>query len=193
MGGADCMFSSVEFLQKSAALVTASIAFFKEEKWGLLRWAQQHGDLVLVCDSNCTRWLHPGLTINLHWQSPGRPDSDTGALSQSPSRTLQSCVDLSHLYGPLQTHHLQQLIAEVLTTKLEHFGISDGAGRHPVRNLLTHSIVVPPLLCLTPEVRAAVHAGNVEDCDALQRCVAEVQYDPITLNFYALIQFFACG
>lgn len=143
---------SVNCLKSSVALVTAPIAFFEEEKWSLLGWAQQHWDLVLVCDSNRTRWLHPGFAINLHGQSPRRPDGDTGALGQSPSRTLQSCVDLSHLYGPFQTHHLQQLVTEVLDTKLELFGISDGAGRHPVRNLLAHAIVIPPLFRLTPQV-----------------------------------------
>lgn len=31
-------------------LVAAAVAFLEEEEWGLLRWAQQHGDLVLVRD-----------------------------------------------------------------------------------------------------------------------------------------------
>lgn len=59
-----------------------------------------------------------------------------------------------------------------LHAKLELFSVRDGAGRHPVRNLLAHAVVVPPLLRLAPQVGAAMHAGNVEHSDALQRGVA---------------------
>ena len=45
------------------------------------------------------------------------PDGDVGTLSQSASCTLQPCVDLSHLYGPFQPNHLQQLVTEVWMEK----------------------------------------------------------------------------
>lgn len=41
------------------------------------------------------------------------PDGDVGTLSQPASCTLQSRVDLSHLYCPFQANHLQQLVTEV--------------------------------------------------------------------------------
>ena len=41
--------------------------------------------------------------------------------------------------------------------------------------------VTPLLLALAPKVGAAVHAGNVENGDALQGDAAEVQSDTITL------------
>lgn len=69
-----------------------------------------------------------------------------------------------------------------LHAKLELFGVRDGAGRHPLRSLLAHAVVVPPLLGLAPQVGAAVHAGNVEHGDALQGGVAEVQDDAVALR-----------
>ena len=69
-----------------------------------------------------------------------------------------------------------------LHTELELLHIGDGAGGRSVRDLLAHAVVVPPLLGLAPQVGAAVHAGNVEDGDALQGRVAEIQDDPITLQ-----------
>ena len=67
-------------------------------------------------------------------------------------------------------------------TELELFYVCDCAGRHSIWNLLAHTVIVPPLLCLTPQVRAAVHAGNVEDCNTFQGGVAEVKDDAITLG-----------
>lgn len=46
------------------------------------------------------------------------PDSDVGTLSQSASRTLQSSVDLSHLYCPFQANHLQELVTEVWKNRI---------------------------------------------------------------------------
>lgn len=66
--------------------------------------------------------------------------------------------------------------------ELELFGVRDGAGRRPLRGLLAHAVVVPPLFRLAPQVRAAVHAGNVEHGDALQGGVAEVHDDPVALE-----------
>ena len=51
-----------------------------------------------------------------------------------------------------------------------------------VLGLLGRPSVAPPLSALTPEVGAAVHAGNVENGDALQGDGAEVQADAITLS-----------
>jgi len=50
-----------------------------------------------------------------------------------------------------------------------------------VLGLLSRLSVAPPLFALPPEVGAAVHAGNVEDGDALQGDGAEVQGDAVTL------------
>lgn len=62
---------------------------------------------------------------------------------------------------------LIHLLRLTLTAEFELFSVCDGAGWHPVRNLLAHAVVVPPLLRLAPQVGAAVHAGNVEHSDAL--------------------------
>lgn len=42
-----------------------------------------------------------------------QPDGDLWSLCQSVSCTLQTSIDLSHLYGSLQSHHLQALIAHI--------------------------------------------------------------------------------
>lgn len=42
-----------------------------------------------------------------------QPDGNLGGLCQSVPGALQSGVDLSHLYGSFQPHHLQTLITHV--------------------------------------------------------------------------------
>lgn len=49
---------------------------------------------------------------------PG-PDGDGGALGQASAGALQACVDLTHLHGPFQTHHLQLLVWHVWGTRRE--------------------------------------------------------------------------
>ena len=67
-----------------------------------------------------------------------------------------------------------------LDCKHELFGVQQ---RRPlVLGLLSRLSVAPPLFALTPEVGAAVHAGNVENGDALQGDGAEVQGDAVTLS-----------
>ena len=51
-----------------------------------------------------------------------------------------------------------------------------------VLGLLGRPSVAPPLFAFTPEVGAAVHAGNVENGDALKGDGAEVQADAVTLS-----------
>lgn len=67
-------------------------------------------------------------------------------------------------------------------TKLQLLGISDSAASHSLWHFLTHAIVIPSFLGLAPQVRAPVHAGNVEHSDTLQRRAAEIQNDAITLG-----------
>lgn len=61
-----------------------------------------------------------------------------------------------------------------LDTEFQFLGVSDDSPTFP-----DHS---PALLGLSPEIGATVHAGNVENGNALQEDVAQVYLDPITLK-----------
>ena len=43
----------------------------------------------------------------------GGPNGDRGALGQTSPSALQTGVDLTHLHGSLQAHHLQELVRDV--------------------------------------------------------------------------------
>lgn len=70
-------------------------------------------------------------------------------------------------------------VSATLNCKHELFGVQH---RRPlVLALFAPFAIAPPFLALAPEVRAAMHAGNVENRDAFQRDAAEVQSDAVTL------------
>lgn len=89
------------------------------------RRAHQHWGLILVYNFYCAWGLHPRFPIDLHWQRLASPDNHRGALSQPPPSTFQACVYLPHLHGSFQANHLQQLITQILTCKLQLFSICE--------------------------------------------------------------------
>lgn len=54
-----------------------------------------------------------------------------------------------------------------LHTELELFSIGNGAEGNSVERFLAHAIIVSPLLWLAPQVRATMHAWDVQYGDAL--------------------------
>lgn len=61
-----------------------------------------------------------------------------------------------------------------LHAELELLGVSDHRGVQLLRRFLAQPVVTALLLGLAPEIGATVHAGDVEDGDALQGRVAQV-------------------
>lgn len=144
--------------------------------------------------------------IHHHVGKNTQPDGNFRGLRQSvPS--LQSSVDLSHLHGSFQPHHLQTFIAHIWreightdtrwnslkpTILMRWFmrvqnqpslTLWDRFEKFRVSDDLTmlrlcHTV---RLLGFAPEVGASVYAGYVEDSDALQRQTAQVQVSPTAL------------
>lgn len=78
----------------------------------------------------------------------------------------------SHPRAPLLTLHAE----------LEVLGVGDHRAVQLLRDFFAQPAVTTLLLGLTPEVGATVHAGDVEDSDAFQGRVTQVQHGPVTLS-----------
>lgn len=100
---------TLEMFGDSLCRASASTARHRSA-WGAIYWS--------------CRWIKQRLKCLQNFPSPGWgsqtepvaglwPDGDGGALRQAPPGALQAGVDLTHLHGSLQPHHLQQLVRQV--------------------------------------------------------------------------------
>lgn len=90
---------------------------FKQTKhcWFLTWWSKQ----TKFCkDANKKDDKHATMaTLSVDSSAERWPDGHGGTLRQASSSALQPGVDLTHLHGAFQPHHLQELVGQVWNTQ----------------------------------------------------------------------------